>query len=143
MIFQGFFQHMATNTASDIFSTVKNNVTKFDVSTLGIPALVLLIMAMLVIPLPPLIFQYGSGSLYSSEQNTDSNQRPDTEMDPDPDPCLKNIWIHIRNYFLNWDPDRNELGPDLGKIIADLQQPFHYPKIEESFLFKPLKLSFP
>ena len=46
---------MATNTASDIFSTVKNNVTKFDASTLGIPALVLLIMAMLVIPLPPLI----------------------------------------------------------------------------------------
>jgi flagellar biosynthesis protein FlhA len=36
-------------------STVRQNLSKFDYTGLGIPALVLLIMAMLVVPLPPLL----------------------------------------------------------------------------------------
>ena len=36
-------------------STVRQNLSKFDYTGLGLPALVLLIMAMLVVPLPPLL----------------------------------------------------------------------------------------
>ncbi|OUV02354.1 MAG: flagellar biosynthesis protein FlhA [Betaproteobacteria bacterium TMED82] len=46
---------MASTTTSDFFSNIKQNLAKFDTSSLSIPSLVLLIMAMLVIPLPPII----------------------------------------------------------------------------------------
>ena len=36
-------------------SAVRQNLSKFDYAGLGLPAMVLLIMAMLVIPLPPLL----------------------------------------------------------------------------------------
>ena len=39
-------------------STIRQNLSKFDYSGLGIPALVLLIMAMLVLPLPPLLLDF-------------------------------------------------------------------------------------
>ena len=39
-------------------STILQNLSKFDYSGLGIPALVLLIMAMLVLPLPPLLLDF-------------------------------------------------------------------------------------
>ena len=45
----------STTTTSDFISTVKQNLIKFDTSSLSIPFLVLLIMSMLVIPLPPLV----------------------------------------------------------------------------------------
>ncbi len=39
-------------------STIRQNLAKFDYTGLGIPALVLLIMAMLVLPLPPLLLDF-------------------------------------------------------------------------------------
>ena len=39
-------------------STVRQNLIKFDYSGLGIPALVLMIMGMLVVPLPPLLLDF-------------------------------------------------------------------------------------
>ena len=39
-------------------STIRQNLTKFDYSGLGIPALVLMIMGMLVLPLPPLLLDF-------------------------------------------------------------------------------------
>ena len=39
-------------------SMIRQNLSKFDYSGLGIPALVLLIMAMLVLPLPPLLLDF-------------------------------------------------------------------------------------
>ena len=39
-------------------STIRQNLTKFDYSGLGIPALVLMIMGMLVVPLPPLLLDF-------------------------------------------------------------------------------------
>ena len=36
-------------------SAVRQNLSKFDYAGLGLPAMVLLIMAMLVVPLPPLL----------------------------------------------------------------------------------------
>jgi len=39
-------------------STIRQNLSKFDYSGLGIPALVLLIMAMLVLPFPPLLLDF-------------------------------------------------------------------------------------
>jgi len=37
---------------------IRQNLSKFDYAGLGIPALVLLIMAMLVLPLPPLLLDF-------------------------------------------------------------------------------------
>jgi flagellar biosynthesis protein FlhA len=39
-------------------STIRQNLTQFDYSGLGIPALVLMIMGMLVLPLPPLLLDF-------------------------------------------------------------------------------------
>jgi len=39
-------------------STIRQNLIKFDYSGLGIPALVLMIMGMLVVPLPPLLLDF-------------------------------------------------------------------------------------
>gem|GEM_PF-5540262 len=39
-------------------STIRQNLIKFDYSGLGIPALVLMIMGMLVLPLPPLLLDF-------------------------------------------------------------------------------------
>ena len=36
-------------------STIRQNLSRYDLAGLGIPALVLVIMAMLVVPLPPLM----------------------------------------------------------------------------------------
>jgi flagellar biosynthesis protein FlhA len=48
-----FAEYMAMSTFT--LSTVRQNLSKFDYTGLGLPALVLLIMAMLVVPLPPLL----------------------------------------------------------------------------------------
>jgi flagellar biosynthesis component FlhA len=39
-------------------STIRQNLIKFEYSGLGIPALVLMIMGMLVLPLPPLLLDF-------------------------------------------------------------------------------------
>ena len=39
-------------------STIRHNLSKFDLSGLSIPVVVLVIMAMLVLPLPPLLLDF-------------------------------------------------------------------------------------
>ena len=46
---------MATSTVNNYLQNVKTYFSNFELSSLGIPGLVLLILAMLVIPLPPLL----------------------------------------------------------------------------------------
>ena len=46
---------MATSTVNNYLENVKTYFSNFELSSLGIPGLVLLILAMLVIPLPPLL----------------------------------------------------------------------------------------
>ena len=46
---------MASTTVNNFLDNVKEYFSKFELSSLGIPSLVLLILAMLVIPLPPLL----------------------------------------------------------------------------------------
>ena len=46
---------MATTTVNNYIENVRTYFSNFKFSSLGIPGLVLLILAMLVIPLPPLL----------------------------------------------------------------------------------------